>query len=157
MRVCLLLLVFCSIEASCIPVEEFFPFGESAGDVVLDLGDDDSSDPIPLSPPFPLLGEHRTSLRVGRIIIHRTIICIQTLSCSFIHGIANGLADLDNFNRSHTKAIIIELIKCTLTQSLSLKKIWGGGSQNPAMQTITIYSNQDIIIIQLLFIIAGEL
>ena len=60
-----LLLVFYSIEVNCIPVEEFFPFGESAGDVVLDLGDDDSSDPIPLSPPFPLLGEHRTSLRVG--------------------------------------------------------------------------------------------
>ena len=60
-----LLLMFCSIEVNCIPVEEFFPFGASAGDVVLDLGDDDSSDPIPLSPPFPLLGEHRTSLRVG--------------------------------------------------------------------------------------------
>ena len=57
-----LLLVFCSIEVNCIPVEEFFPFGSS---VVLDLGDDDSSDPIPLSPPFPLLGEDRTSLTVG--------------------------------------------------------------------------------------------
>ena len=60
-----LILVFCSIEVSCIPVEEFFPFGASAGDVVLDLGDDNSSDPIRLSPPFPLLGENRTSLRVG--------------------------------------------------------------------------------------------
>ena len=81
MRVCLLLLVFCSIEANCIPVEEFFPFGASAGDVVLDLGDDDSSDPIPLSPPFPLLGEQRTSLRVGRINIHsnQDIIIIQLL------------------------------------------------------------------------------
>ena len=64
MRIVLsLLLVFCSIEVNCIPVEEFFR--ASAGDVVLYLGDDDSSDPIPLSPPFPLLGEQRTSLRVG--------------------------------------------------------------------------------------------
>ena len=60
-----MLLIFYSIEVNCIPVEKFFPFGASAGDVVLDLGDDDSSDPIPLSPPFPLLGEHRTSLRVS--------------------------------------------------------------------------------------------
>ena len=65
MSVELCLLLFCSIEVNCIPVEEFFPFGASAGDVVLDLGDDDYSDPIPLSPPFPLLGEHRTSLRVS--------------------------------------------------------------------------------------------
>ena len=63
MRVCLL--VFCLIEANSIPVEEFFPFGEDAGDVVIHLTDISSSDPIPLSPPFPLLGEHRTSLRVG--------------------------------------------------------------------------------------------
>ena len=63
-----LLLIFYSIEVNCIPVEEFFPFGAAAGDMVLDLGDDDSSDPIPLSPPFPLLGEHRTSLRVGYVI-----------------------------------------------------------------------------------------
>ena len=56
-----LILVFCSIEANCIPVEEFFPFG----DVVLDLADDGFSDPIPLSPPFPLLNELMTSLRVG--------------------------------------------------------------------------------------------
>ena len=27
------MLVFCSIEANCIPVEEFIPFGSSAGDV----------------------------------------------------------------------------------------------------------------------------
>ena len=64
MRVCLLL-VFYSIKVNCIPVEEFFPFGASAGDVVLDLSDDGSSDPIPLSPPFPLLNELMTSLRVG--------------------------------------------------------------------------------------------
>ena len=63
-----LLLVFYSIKVNCIPVEEFFPFGA----VVLDLGDDDSSDPIPLSPQFPLLGEHRTSLRVGECMNDRT-------------------------------------------------------------------------------------
>ena len=65
MRVCLLLLVLCSIEANCIPVEEFFPFGEDAGDMVIYLTDINSSDPISLSPSYPLLGEHRTSLRVG--------------------------------------------------------------------------------------------
>ena len=55
-----LLLVFYSIEANCIPVEEFFPFGAAAGDVELDY-----SSLLSLSPPFPLLGELRTSLRVG--------------------------------------------------------------------------------------------
>ena len=58
-----LMLVFCSIEANCIPVEELFPFGASAGDVEIEYFE--YSRLIPLSPPFPLLGELRTSLRVG--------------------------------------------------------------------------------------------
>ena len=63
-----LLLVFCSIEANCIPVEELFPFGASAGDMEIEYYDYSSL--ISLSPPFPLLGELRTSLRVGYVIAH---------------------------------------------------------------------------------------
>ena len=56
-----LLLIICSIEANCI---QFFPFGEAAGDVELSR----YLSLIQLSPPFPLLGELRTSLRVGYVI-----------------------------------------------------------------------------------------
>ena len=61
------MLVFCSIEANCIPVEEFIPFGASAGDVEVEYYE--SLRLIQLSPPFPLLGELRTSLEVGYGIV----------------------------------------------------------------------------------------
>ena len=64
-----LCLLFLFYEANCIPIESFFPFGASAGDVALNLSDDGSSDPIPLSPSLPFLGEQRTSLRVSYAII----------------------------------------------------------------------------------------
>ena len=59
-----LLVTLCSIVANCIPVEQFFPFRGAAGDVMLE---DYFSDPISLSPSFPLFGEHMTSLRVRLI------------------------------------------------------------------------------------------
>ena len=59
------MLIFYSIKANSIGVGDFFLFGTAAGDVVIHLPDISSSDPIPLSPPFPVLGERRTSLRVG--------------------------------------------------------------------------------------------
>ena len=55
-----LLMVFCSIEANCIPVGEFFSFGTAAGDVVLS-GD---SVQLFLNPLFPILEEEKTSLIV---------------------------------------------------------------------------------------------
>jgi hypothetical protein len=61
-----LLLILQLFEADSIPIEEFFPFGRTAGDQVLRLGDPDdgSSVPLQLSPPYPILGVQRTSLRV---------------------------------------------------------------------------------------------
>lgn len=59
-----ILIVDSVLVANCIPEELFFPFGGIAGDEVLSLGDDSSSQPIPLNPPYPVLGRQRTSLRV---------------------------------------------------------------------------------------------
>ena len=56
MELCLLLL-FYFIEANCIPIESFFPFGASAGD--------EEYREISLSPPLPFLGENKTSLSVS--------------------------------------------------------------------------------------------
>ena len=49
------------VDVDCI---EFFPFGRPAGDTVLTLANDRSSDLISLSPLYPILGAQRTSLRV---------------------------------------------------------------------------------------------
>ena len=59
-----MLLIVCSAEVNFIPLEQFFPFGTAAGDEILNLGDDDSSDLVSLSPPLTILGRQRTSLRV---------------------------------------------------------------------------------------------
>ena len=49
-------------------LKSFFPFGASAGDVALNLSDDGSSDPIPLSPSLPFLKVNKTSLRVSYLL-----------------------------------------------------------------------------------------
>lgn len=52
-------------EVSSIPLQQFFPFGVGAGDEILSLGDDDSSLPIALNPPFTILKRQRESLHVS--------------------------------------------------------------------------------------------
>ena len=58
-------LILLSVEACCIPLHQFFPFGTIAGDELLQgLGTDGSSSLISLSPGFNILGRERTLLRV---------------------------------------------------------------------------------------------
>jgi hypothetical protein len=75
-----LLLILQLFEADSIPIEEFFPFGSTAGDQVLSLGDDGTSVPLPLNPPYPILGVQRTSLRVCATCLHYIKGYVQPLS-----------------------------------------------------------------------------
>ena len=58
------LLALLLVEVSCIPLENFRPFGDEQ----LHLGDDESSDLTYLSPPLPVLGRQVTSLRVCKCL-----------------------------------------------------------------------------------------
>ena len=66
LSVSLLLILSCP-QGDCISIQEFFPFGSVAGDEVLRLDDDESSLPISLSPPYPILQAQKTTLRQGFI------------------------------------------------------------------------------------------
>ncbi len=58
-----IILVWCIIlKATCIPLDQFFPNGVTAG---LNLYDDASSDEYILTPPFRILGRERDSLYVS--------------------------------------------------------------------------------------------
>ena len=64
-RIFIVLILF-SVEACCIPLHQFFPYGAIAGDKVLQgLDTDGSSSLISLSPGLNILGRQRTLLRVS--------------------------------------------------------------------------------------------
>lgn len=54
-----------SIEVSSIPLDQFFPFGQSAGDTKLTLMNDDSSLHLDVSRPFTILNRQRNSFYVS--------------------------------------------------------------------------------------------
>ena len=62
-------LTVATVQVSSIPLEQFLPFGESAGDDRLSPGLDVSSPPITLSPPFVILGRERNPLHVSQFYL----------------------------------------------------------------------------------------
>ncbi len=58
----IIILVSCTLTATCIPLDQFFPYSVTAG---LNLSDDGSSDEYILTPPFRILGRERDSLYVS--------------------------------------------------------------------------------------------
>ena len=63
----LLILAYCASvqESFGNPLENFFPFGNNAGDSALNQGDDLVSDTIELTESFPYYGTDQSTLRVS--------------------------------------------------------------------------------------------
>ena len=53
--------------AECIQLDEFYPFGESAGDSELERGDDEAYGPLRLDHPFPYFDTDERNLYVSYV------------------------------------------------------------------------------------------
>lgn len=62
--ICVTVIGFSAL-AGCIQLEEFYPFGEAAGDQELARGDDGFSDPLQLEKRFPYYDQEESTLYVS--------------------------------------------------------------------------------------------
>ena len=63
-----------------IKLNNFYPFGQSEGDLVVPPNDDGGSGKVPISFPFPFFGQDHLSLFVSLVLFHENLIRSRSLS-----------------------------------------------------------------------------
>ena len=71
-----------SAFGDCVLLDDFYPFGESAEDDEMTLGDNLSSDPLQLGVPFPYYGREESILHVSRSCLLLIILSCMHASTS---------------------------------------------------------------------------
>lgn len=71
-------LVLCLHRTLCIPLEQFYPYGDNSGDLILAANDDQSSRPIKLTVPFPFFDEEKLTIFVSKACMSVVILSMSS-------------------------------------------------------------------------------